>query len=306
MNETIMKVLKKLSTQYGKDPSKRWKQRAMKKAIVSLKDADFKIKSGKEAQENLEFIGKGIAGRIDEILETGTLAELKKETKEDLAIREFKKITGVGPVKAKKWVHEDKVYSIKELQKAGIPLTHHIEIGLRYYEDFQKKIPRKEIDKFCKEFKKVAMTVDKYNIFEICGSYRRGKAESGDVDVLLGNTQDSNYLSKVIDKLEEVGICIDHLTKKGQTKYMGVFKTGTIARRLDIRFVRMKHYYTTLLYFTGSANFNVKMRQNALDEGYSLSEYGLTDIGTEELVTVTSEKEVFDILDMEYVIPTER
>ena len=306
MNELLIKVLKKLSSQYGKDPSKQWKKRAMNKAITSLKDADFEIKTGKQAQENLEFIGKGIAKRIDEILETGTLSELLKETKEDLAIKEFKKITGVGPVRAKKWVHEHKVYSIKELLKSDIPLTHHIEVGIRYYEDFQKKIPRDEITEFCKKLEKIVKSNNKYNIFEICGSYRRGKSESGDIDVVLGNTTNSNFLSDIIKKLEEEGICIDHLTKKGRTKYMGVCKIRKLARRLDVRFVRMEHYYTTMLYFTGSANFNVKMRQHALDEGYSLSEYGLTNIGTEELVTVTSEKEVFDILDMEYVPHTER
>ena len=46
MNELLIKVLKKLSSQYGKDPSKQWKKRAMNKAITSLKDADFEIKTG--------------------------------------------------------------------------------------------------------------------------------------------------------------------------------------------------------------------------------------------------------------------
>ena len=260
------------------------------------------------AQENLEFIGKGIAKRIDEILETGTLDELLKETKEDLAIKEFKKITGVGPVRAKKWVYEHKVYSIKELLQSDIPLTHHIEVGIRYYEDFQKKIPRDEITEFRKIFENIVKNINNYNIFEICVPIVVEKSESGDIDIVLGNTTNENFLSKIIKKLEEEGICIDHLTKKGRTKYMGVCKIRKLARRLDVRFVRMEHYYTTMLYFTGSANFNVKTTDNciALDEGYSLSEYGLTNIGTEELVTVTSEKEVFDILDLEYVPPTER
>ena len=58
-------------------------------------------------------------------------------------------ITGVGPARAKKWLAEGikNIDDVREAQKNNkITVTHHIDIGIKYYEDFQKMIPRDEID----------------------------------------------------------------------------------------------------------------------------------------------------------------
>ena len=59
-----------------------------------------------------------------------------------------------------------------------------------------------------------------------------------------------------------------------------------------------------MLYFTGSKNFNVQMRNIALARGYSLNEYGLKK--DKKLIMLHSEKEGFDLLGMEYKEPDER
>ena len=89
---------------------------------------------------------------------------------------------------------------------------------------------------------------------------------------------------------------------------MGVcrIEKSPYARRIDIRCVDYSAYYTGLLYFTGSKNFNILVRKKALENGYSLNEYSLTNKETDEKVILQSEKELFDILDMEYVKPTDR
>ena len=66
-----------------------------------------------------------------------------------------------------------------------------------------------------------------------------------------------------------------------------------------------KEYPFAILYSTGSAEFNPKMRQRALDLGYSLNEYSLTDIKTKLDMDkeFLEEKDIFDFLKMEYVEP---
>jgi len=107
------------------------------------------------------------------------------------------------------------------------------------------------------------------------------------------------YLIKdkfIIDKLTEPDVL---------SKFMGFCKYPDIYR-IDIRFMPYDSYYTALLYFTGSANFNKKMRKQAIKLGYLLSEYGLYKKKTDEQININSENDVFKHLKMEYVEPNKR
>ena len=168
---------------------------------------------------------------------------------------------------------------------------------------------------------------EKY-IFEVCGSYRREKSTSGDIDVLVSklgtntntntntNTKDTkegdkNHLEIFVNKLKEKiktnadkPLLIDDITDKSfETKYMGFaqYKENPV-RRIDIRYVPYDSYYSALLYFTGSADLNKMMRNVAKSRGLKLSEYGLfkTD-GTK--LKIKSEEDFFKALDMDYIEP---
>jgi DNA polymerase/3'-5' exonuclease PolX len=93
----------------------------------------------------------------------------------------------------------------------------------------------------------------------------------------------------------------------GNKKFMGISKISSelSGRRIDIMVTTQKEYPFAILYFTGSAEFNPKMRQIALDLGYSLNEYSLTDIKTKLDMDkeFLEEKDIFDFLKMEYVEP---
>jgi DNA polymerase/3'-5' exonuclease PolX len=90
------------------------------------------------------------------------------------------------------------------------------------------------------------------------------------------------------------------------TKYMGFSKyKDNHIRRIDIRFVTNDSFASALLYFTGSGEFNVKMRNIAKEKGYKLSEYGLFD-KDDNKVKLKSEKAIFKFLGMDYVEPENR
>jgi len=83
-------------------------------------------------------------------------------------------------------------------------------------------------------------------------------------------------------------------------------------RRLDIVYVPPEEYAFALLYFTGSQEFNIRMRKIALDKGYSLSEHGLKIMKGKEKGAFyrghefRTEKDVFTFLEMDYVAPEKR
>ena len=116
-----------------------------------------------------------------------------------------------------------------------------------------------------------------------------------------------NYLDIVIRKLIEKKFIIDSLTKTDvKTKYMGIFKwNGSKPRRIDVRLFPLESYYSALLYFTGSKDFNRQMRLNAIAHDYTLNEYGLFD-EKNKMIPINSEKDIFDLLGMEYVTPDKR
>jgi DNA polymerase beta len=313
-NQIIIQKLTELLYHYKNDSKLKFKYIAINKALSYIKAYEYPIKSGKYAKEHIANIGDGIANRIDEIIKTGTLKELPNEYNEDIinATNNLLKITGLGETKIKKLINmgiTNVDHYIKAVEEGKIKSTHHIDIGIKYYDDFQKRIPRQEIEKMEIILKKELNILNSSLIFNICGSYRRGKNTCGDIDILITNKDENDkiqYLPLYIKKLTKIGFLIDNLTVNGQKKYMGVCKIDKFARRIDIRFVNYSAYYAALIYFTGSKNFNIYIRNKAIEKKYSLNEYGLKDKNTNNLICLHTEKEIFDLLGIDYCEPTER
>lgn len=312
--ELIITKLEELKKIYLNDDSKKWNAKAISSAIASIKKYDNPIISGEQLSSDIKGIGEKISKRIDEILASGTLAELAEYgeiQKDSTYIDNLLLITGVGLVRAKKWVKEG-IQNIDQLRCAiadkKVTSTHHIDIGIKYYEDFQKRIPRSEIDIMKNIIEKAINSLDSSIIFEICGSYRRKCAESGDIDILITHPKETNFLKKVVKALSKISFITDNLTEKGDTKFMGVCKIAEspYGRRIDIRVVEYNSYYTSLLYFTGSKNFNVYLRNKALEKNYSLNEYFLTNLNDNSQIILHSEEEIFKILNIPFVSPYER
>lgn len=303
MNQLIIQELTKLSYKYNEDPSLKFKKKAIDNALMTLKEYKNEIKSGDDAKNNIKGIGKGIADRIDEIIKNGKLKENDIETKEC----ELKKIHGLGDKRIEDLKKQgiDTIEKFKKLVDTGdYKLTHAINLGLKYYQDFEQRIPRKEIEDIEKIIQQNIKK--KEYIFNICGSYRRGKETCGDIDVLITSTNNENYLKILIKDLKKNGLIIDDLTEKGEKKYMGVCKISNIARRIDVRYIDYQSYYPALIYFTGSKEFNILIRNEAIRQGYSLSEYGLKKELDESIIFMKNEKEIFDLLGMKYFQPNER
>jgi len=303
-------------------------------SILSKYPEKITLKNYQELKE-LDGIGAGTIQRVKEILETGKLAELESFTDtngdKEKSINELEEIVGVGRVKALEFYNQG-ITSVKmlkqKIKKGEIEINEKIELGLKYYGKYKTNIPRKEIDKVYKILTKVINTVNKENkltednkyIFEVCGSYRREKTTSGDIDVLISKVgtleknKDSTSLELFVNKLKEniktnddKPLLIDDITDKNfETKYMGFAKyKDNPVRRIDIRYVAYDSYYSALLYFTGSAELNKKMRNIAKSKGLKLSEYGLfkTD-GTK--LKIKSEEDFFKELDLDYIPPNLR
>lgn len=297
LNEKILLYFNLLLEQKKQDKDV-FRIRAIQNAIKVIKGLDFEITNAEQIKD-MSGIGKGIYDRVVEILKTGKLGQIQEAQQEYEIEKELSNVVGIGPVKAKE-LYTKGIHTVDELKKqhvkGNVKLTDTQILGLKYYEDLKERIPRSEITKFKNILKKIKMNVE----FDIVGSYRRKKKDSGDIDVLFKG--DIN-LKDLVDILKEREILIDDISM-GKLKYMGFGKINKYARRIDFLLIPEDEYYTALVYFTGSAEFNTKMRQTAKDKGYKLNEHGLYK--GKEKIAIRSEKELFDILGMEYTEPEKR
>lgn len=309
--------------------SNQFRLKQIKNVLLILKKYTDKITIDNYKElKNIQGIGKGTIDRIKEILETGSLSELgefkDKNIDKKKIIEELESVVGIGYIKALE-LYNNGIKSVKDLivkiNNNTIQVNDKILLGLKYYGKFQDKIPRKETDKVYEIFTHIIKKINKnltakeQYIFEICGSYRREKETSGDIDVLISKkgkiNSDFNYLENIIKILKEPikkndnnAFLIDDMTDKHiHTKYMGFCKyKDNPPRRIDIRFIPYESYFSALVYFTGSAELNKQMRNIAKSKKLKLSEYGLFKENGEK-IEINSERDIFDALDMEYLIP---
>ena len=289
-----------------------YKVNSIKKSLQVIKNIDFEIKSGDEIKE-YKSIGIGTINRIDEIIKTGKLAEVKEdiETYEN----ELMNVFGIGRVKAFELYTKHNIKTIQDLKKAyknkEIELSDVIIKGLKFYDKIKENIPREEIDEINIYLLNCCLKIDKNLSLMICGSYRREKDISNDIDIIISHPEiktkkdikNSDLLTRFINYLEKDKFIVCSLTSnETTTKYMGLCKYKKYPiRRIDVRFIAQASYYTAILYFTGSKDFNKNIRGVALSMGYTLNEYELTNNKK-----INSEKDIFDYLNMEYIEPSKR
>jgi len=290
MNQTIIAGFNELISV----ESNKFKVISYKKAISIISQFPTKIISSSEL-EGIKGIGSGLIKHIDTFLSN-------KCINNDLT--DLLRITGIGPVKAKKLI--DDGYTLQKLLDYDVStltgvLTHHQLLGVKHFHDLEKRIPYSEIKKI-EGYLKSRTKQD----LVICGSYRRKKETSGDVDVLIYN---GDGLRTFLNALVKDKFLVDHLTslEKSTTKYMGMCRYGNTVRRIDIRFIPIEHLPSALLYFTGSGEFNKRMRKEALKCGYTINEYGIYKLDTEgnkgDLVHVSNEEDIFKVIGMDYLEP---
>lgn len=295
-----------------------FKARAYRTVIQQILHLDHPV-TRMDDLAGIRGIGDAIQIKLREIFATGHLqAADAAEEKYSLALRDdLQKIYGVGPAFATKLIEEHGVQSVEHLRQmvAAKPalLTKNQQVGLRYYEDFQARIPREEMDRHVALLHSAIAEVE----MDIVGSYRRGAATSGDIDVLLKDSLDAPAdLNAFVKALQASGYLLDILAL-GPHKCMGVCRLSPDlpARRIDLLVTPAEEYPYALLYFTGSDRFNVAMRQHALQRGITMNEHGMQSVQSilvggggdaSPAKQITCERDIFHALGLTYVAPERR
>ena len=294
-----------------------YRAKALKSSASLIEQFPDPITDPYKQLAGVKGVGKGTLERVQELLTHGNIAELQSEIPTDekkAIIDQLVSVFGIGVANADRFVElgVKSIDDLRERAKSGaIKLIASQQFGIDYYDELKKRIPREEVARVGQFVIECWQQMDTNNKAEIVGSYRRGNLSSGDIDILITNSEDKNNISELVKYLQDA-LLIERVLSFGRVKLMFSYfsnypEPGGVMRKADIRFVPYESWGSAILHSTGSSEFNVMMRKRAIERGLTLSEFGLfkSDKKDERLPTPT-EQSVFELLDMDYVPPDKR
>ncbi len=301
-NDEVADLLDRVGELVEANGEDRFKVIAYHRAATSIRNLDEDVASlWREGKlEEIKFVGAGIAKKIDEFLKTGRLLLLDELTaKVPSGVPALTKVQGIGPRTAYRLSHDLGINSVEELEKAlksgrldrefGPSVREAFSVGIRKMKSFERRmlIPEAEgaFQKLKAYFEGLGIEVG------MAGSLRRGKSTVGDLDLLSTDHR----------VIEAAAGCpgVAQVLERGQKRTSVKLEGGV---QVDVRLFSPEEYGAALVYFTGSKDHNIALRNLAIEKGWKLNEYGLS---TRDGATIAGESEegVYAKLGLDYVPP---
>ena len=309
-NRDIGKGLREISA-YLEMEGVGFKPRAYEKAadaVEAMEEPVSKLfaEGGVKGVATVPGVGKSIAEKISEFIETGKVDYLEKmKSRRPVDLMELTAIEGIGPKTVgvlydalsirtlddlERVAREGKVRSLRGF---GEKSEQEILRGLAFLRQHRGRFPLGEVLPVAYSIEQRLRELNGVDKATVAGSVLRRKETVGDVDVLVV----SRHAERVMDffvTMPEVA----HVHGKGSTKSGVRLENGL---DVDLRVVPAKSFGAALNYFTGSKAHNVHLRRIALERGLKLNEYGLFK-GTKAVAGKT-EEELYRAFDLPFIPP---
>ena len=260
--------------------------------------------------EEVPGIGKTLREKIGEYLETGKLNAYQKLTKEmPETLLDIVAVPSVGPKKAKLFYDELSIKNVDQLRKAinkgkledlpGIrqKTIENIEKGIEVFQSGQERMNIGTADRAAQAFVEDLKKLKDVRKIEVAGSLRRSRETIRDIDILVVASNAQKVMEAFVGFKD-----VKKINAHGETK-SSILTHQNI--QVDLRIVDADQFGAALLYFTGSKNFNVKLRQIAQKQKKKVNEYGIFSISgkKEKCLASKTEKACFEALDLPYMAP---
>ena len=262
-----------------------------------------------ELLKEIPGIGDAIASKTHELVTTGKMQYFENLRGEFApGLLEIMTVPEVGPKTALRAAEDLGVESIDDLEAAirdgsfaTLPRVGKKKAAsiLRHIETRMSQADRMPIGKALPiaehaiaALYEVAPGVSRLTV---AGSVRRWRETAGDIDI-LGVADDPEAVTAAFAALPMV---VDILGQGG-TKTSVIVAGGA---QIDLRVSDERHFGALLLYFSGSKQHGIRLRERAQRKGLSLNEYGLTDQESGGLTTYDTEAGVYEALGLPYIPP---
>ncbi len=288
-----------------------FKPQAYEKAAIVLENLEGDIndiyqKGGIKALIAIPGIGKSIARKIEEYLQTGKIRyhqAIKKKIPVD--IEQMIAVEGIGPKTIKTLYQELGITNLKSLEESvkkhkvaalfgfGRKTERNILESIKFLKKSKNRFLLGEVLPIVKEIESELIGLRDVKRLSMAGSLRRRKETVGDIDLLA--------VSSSPEKVMEAFIKLPGIIKvwgKGKTKSSIRIHPGI---DVDLRVVPEKSYGSALQYFTGSKEHNIALRRIAIAKHLKLNEYGL--FKGKKMIAGKNEQEIYKALGLPYVPP---
>ena len=307
--EAALNEYRDLLAVVGEDP---FKARAYEKAARSIGGYHADIRDF-ELSELLEIpnVGKSIAEKALEYLQTGAMHPLEElRAQIPAGVRQLMTIPTLGPKKAMALYNELHISSVEELLDAihehqlaelrgfGPKTEENIQRGIELMQQQDQRIQLGAALDMAEELLGHLSGLKQVKRCDYAGSLRRMRETIGDIDLLVA----SDEAGWVMDAFTSSPF-VDRVLAHGETK--SSIRT-TKGLQVDLRVVSLDVWGAALQYFTGSKAHNIRVRELAVRKGLKLSEYGLFDAETDDLIVAETEEEVYERLGLPWIPATMR
>ncbi|MGD9079085.1 MAG: DNA polymerase/3'-5' exonuclease PolX, partial [Desulfobacterales bacterium] len=254
----------------------------------------------------LPGIGKELAAKILEILETGTAkALIKLQQRIPKTVVEMLKLPNLGPKRVRILYQDLKIKNLKQLslaarkgriralegfgEKSEKAIFEAIEARAQKEKRFKIAAVKPTVDSLIDFLKTVSGVID----VVAAGSFRRSRETVGDLDILVTARKTSPVMKRFVEYDE-----IAKVLSRGVTRSSVVLRSGL---QVDVRLVAQSSFGAALQYFTGSKDHNIAIRRLGQQRGLKINEYGVFRF--EKQLAGRTEASVYKTLDLPYIPP---
>jgi DNA polymerase (family 10) len=308
-NAEIAEIFDRMADLLEIQGANRFRVRAYRNASLTASGLGRSLADMLAASEDLSElpdIGKDLADKIREIVDTGRLAALEELEKDVPAgLVELTRLPGLGPKRAKR-LHESlgihdleglaraaRKHRIRELPGFGAKTEQRIVEALARHNQDEGRHKLADVEEIAGAYVACLEAVAGVNRVVVAGSYRRRQETVGDLDILVTCKKGAPVM-KAFAEYDEV----DEVSSQGKTRSTVLLRSGL---QVDLRVVPEVSYGAALYYFTGSKAHNVAVRSIAVKKKLKINEYGV--FKGERRVAGKTEDELFGVVGLRYIEP---